>query len=243
MNVTSKTGEGPMRAGILFADGCSAHFCAQAILAALLKREVKDEGHWVHTSLLESQIAMPDFQAAQCLIHHKLAQSGGIEHPLTVPTGVFETIDGDLNLAAIGQNMWKRVCVAPEMPQWMDEPGMGTDLGRVKNRAGVNEAVSAVFKKTAAEQLVTTLCSKPACSAGRSTASTKCLKTRRCKTCTVQLRPRKCVSHLSFDTDGFAIFLLTARKFNVWQNLSPHSAHPTASCWCHSAKTGNTASR
>lgn len=146
MSVTGKPEDGPMRVGIPIADLCSGHFCAQAIMAALLEREVSGEGQWVQTSLLESQIAMLDFQAAQWLIDRKVPKSTGNEHPLTVPTGVFATRDGHINLAAIGQTMWKRLCVALDAPQLIDEPGFGSDPERVQNRARVNAAVGAAFK-------------------------------------------------------------------------------------------------
>jgi len=146
MSVTGNPDEGPMRVGIPIADLCSGHFCAQAIMAALLEREVSGEGQWVQTSLLESQIAMLDFQAAQWLIDRKVPRSTGNEHPLTVPTGVFATSDGFINLAAIGQTMWKRLCVALDAPQLIDEPGFGSDPERVQNRARVNAAVGAAFK-------------------------------------------------------------------------------------------------
>ena len=145
MSVTGKPGTGPMRVGIPIADLCSGHFCAQAIMAALLEREVTGQGQWVHTSLLEAQIAMLDFQAAQWLIDHKVPESTGNEHPLTVPTGVFETSDGYLNLAAIGQSMWKRLCVALEAPGLIDQPGFGSDPERVLNRAEVNAAMGAIL--------------------------------------------------------------------------------------------------
>jgi crotonobetainyl-CoA:carnitine CoA-transferase CaiB-like acyl-CoA transferase len=116
-------------------------------MAALLEREVSGEGQWVQTSLLESQIAMLDFQAAQWLIDHKVPQSTGNEHPLTVPTGVFETQDGFINLAAIGNTMFKRLCHALDIPQLIDEPGLGSDPERVKNRARVNAAVGAAFRQ------------------------------------------------------------------------------------------------
>ena len=147
MSVTGKPGEGPMRVGIPIADLCSGHFCAQGIMAALLEREVSGEGQWVQTSLLESQIAMLDFQAAQWLIDHKVPRSTGNEHPLTVPTGVFETSDGFINLAAIGNTMFKRLCQALEVPELINEPGFGSDPERVDNRARVNAAVGAAFKK------------------------------------------------------------------------------------------------
>ncbi len=146
MSLTGKPGDGPMRVGIPLADLCAGHFCAQGVLAALLEREVTGEGQWVHTSLLESQIAMLDFQAAQWLIDHKVPGQNGNEHPLTVPTGVFATSDGFLNLAAIGQTMWKRLCEALEVPELVDEPGLGSDPERVKNRDRVNAVVGAVFK-------------------------------------------------------------------------------------------------
>ncbi|MBO9512524.1 MAG: CoA transferase [Variovorax sp.] len=152
MSVTGKPGDGPMRVGIPIADLCAGHFCAQAIMAALLERDATGEGQWVQTSLLEAQIAMLDFQAAQWLIDRKVPTSTGNEHPLTVPTGVFQTRDGHINLAAIGQTMWRRLCEALEVPQLVQEPGFGSDPERVQNRARVNAAVGEVFRtRTTAE--------------------------------------------------------------------------------------------
>lgn len=146
MSVTGKPDGGPMRVGIPIADLCAGHFCAQAIMAALLEREVSGVGQWVHTSLLESQIAMLDFQAAQWLIDAKVPKSTGNEHPLTVPTGVFETSDGYINIAAIGNTMFKRLCTALDVPALAEEPGFGSDPDRVQNRERVNASVGGVFK-------------------------------------------------------------------------------------------------
>ena len=152
MSVTGKPEDGPMRVGIPLADLCAGHFCAMGILTALLEREVSGEGQWVKTSLLESQIAMLDFQAAQWLIDRKVPGQHGNEHPLTVPTGVFQTKDGYLNIAAIGQTMWTRLCEALELQHLVSEPGLGSDPERVANRARVNAAVGEVFKqRTTAE--------------------------------------------------------------------------------------------
>lgn len=152
MSVTGKPGEGPMRVGIPIADLCAGHFCAMGILTALLEREASGQGQWVQTSLLEAQIAMLDFQAAQWLIDGKVPAQSGNEHPLTVPTGVFATQDGYLNIAAIGQTMWKRLCEALEVPHLVDEPGMGSDPERVRNRDKVNAVIQAALRgRTTAE--------------------------------------------------------------------------------------------
>lgn len=152
MSLTGEPGRGPMRVGIPIADLCAGHFCAMGILAALLEREATGEGQWVQTSLLESQIAMLDFQAAQWLIDRKVPGQNGNEHPLTVPTGVFPTKDGHLNVAAIGQTMWARLCEALEVPQLVQEPGFGSDPERVANRDRVNAAIGEVLRqRTTAE--------------------------------------------------------------------------------------------
>lgn len=152
MSVTGRPGDGPMRVGIPLADLCAGHFCALGILSALLEREATGEGQWVQTSLLESQVAMLDFQAAQWLIDRKVPTQSGNEHPLTVPTGVFATLDGHLNVAAIGQTMWTRLCEALGLQHLVTEPGLGSDPERVQNRDRVNAAVGAVFAtRTTAE--------------------------------------------------------------------------------------------
>ena len=112
MSVTGKPGEGPMRVGIPIADLCAGHFCAMAILTALLEREASGEGQWVQTSLLEAQLAMLDFGRPMAPWKQEVPEQVGNQHPLTVPTGVFATQDGYLNLAAIGQTMWMRLCDA-----------------------------------------------------------------------------------------------------------------------------------
>jgi crotonobetainyl-CoA:carnitine CoA-transferase CaiB-like acyl-CoA transferase len=152
MSVTGKPGDGPMRVGIPLADLCAGHFCAMGILAALLEREASGEGQWVQTSLLESQIAMLDFQAAQWLIDGRVPGQHGNEHPLTVPTGVFQTRDGYLNIAAIGQTMWVRLCEALGLQELVGEEGLGSDPERVANRERVNAAVgAALLTRTTAE--------------------------------------------------------------------------------------------
>src|SRR5207253_11185688 len=68
-------------------------FCAMGILTALLEREVSGEGQWVHTSLLQAQIFMLDFQAARWLMENDVPRQAGNNHPTSIPTGVFRTSD------------------------------------------------------------------------------------------------------------------------------------------------------
>ena len=106
MSITGVPGEGPMRVGIPIADLTAGGFAAQGVLLALLGREKSGKGQWVQTSLLQAQIAMLDFQAARWLMDGDVPKQAGNDHPTSIPTGVFETLDGYINIAVAGQHIW-----------------------------------------------------------------------------------------------------------------------------------------
>jgi len=110
MSITGEPGQGPMRVGIPIADLAAGIFCAQAILTALLEREKSGRGQWVQTSLLQAQIFMLDFQSARWLIDGEVPPQAGNDHPTTIPTGVFETQDGHINISVAGEPMWRSFC-------------------------------------------------------------------------------------------------------------------------------------
>ena len=61
MSVTGYPGEGPMRAGTAVADSSAGLYAAIGVLVAVNERERSGEGQWLHTSLLQAQIALMDF--------------------------------------------------------------------------------------------------------------------------------------------------------------------------------------
>ena len=152
MSVTGLPGQGPVRAGIPVADLSAGHFLAQGILLAIIERERSGEGQWVHTSLLEAQIAMMDFQAARWLIEGDLPGQAGNDHPTSIPTGVFPTADGDMNIAASGQPIFTRLCNTIGLPELLDRPEYADAATRSANRVALNAELAEITKtKTTAE--------------------------------------------------------------------------------------------
>jgi formyl-CoA transferase len=152
MSITGASGEGPMRVGIPVADLSAGLFAALGTLVALLEREVSGEGQWVTSSLLQAQIFMLDFQAARWLQMHEVAKQAGNNHPTSIPTGVFKTKDGHINIAAAGQVMWQRVCEAIGAPGLTDRPDFKSNDLRSKNRDAVNAEIEKyTVSKTSAE--------------------------------------------------------------------------------------------
>jgi formyl-CoA transferase len=144
MSITGLPGQGPVRVGVPVADLSAGIFCAMGILVALLEREVSGEGQWVETSLLAAQIAMLDFQAARWLIAREVPEQAGNDHPTSIPTGVFRTQDGYINIASAGDEIFRRLCKALEIPALADHPDYRTGKLRSDNRKALNAAIEEV---------------------------------------------------------------------------------------------------
>jgi formyl-CoA transferase len=138
MSVTGLPGQGPMRAGIPVADLSAGLFCALGILVALLEREQSGEGQCIETSLLEAQIFMLDFQASRWLNKGDVPRQAGNNHPTSIPTGVFRTADGHINIATTGQAMWERFARAIGATALLQRPEYGTAAARSKHRDALN---------------------------------------------------------------------------------------------------------
>jgi formyl-CoA transferase len=146
MSITGLPGQGPVRVGIPVADLTAGIFAAMGILVALLEREQSGEGQWVQSSLLAAQISMLDFQAARWTIGHEVPGQAGNDHPTSIPTGVFATSDGHINIAAAGNAIYRRLCDAIGRPDLADRPDFNTDKGRSKNRKALNAEIESVTR-------------------------------------------------------------------------------------------------
>src|SRR5437764_14850944 len=116
-------------------------------MVTLLSREATVEGQWVHTSLLEAQIFMLDFQASRWLQAREGAKQAGNDHPTGIPTGLFPTADGQINIAASGDNLWKRFCEAADAQHLLSDPDYANGPARSKNRKALNEKIAEITKR------------------------------------------------------------------------------------------------
>ncbi|HEV2334393.1 MAG TPA: CaiB/BaiF CoA-transferase family protein [Stellaceae bacterium] len=134
MSITGLPGQGPVRVGIAINDTSAGLLLANGITLALLARERTGEGQWVHTSLLEAQIFMLDFQASRYTMKGEVAKQEGNFHPTSPGTGMFQTADGYINIAASGDNLWKRFCEVAGDKELSSNPDFATVPLRAKNR-------------------------------------------------------------------------------------------------------------
>ena len=142
MSITGLPGQGPVRVGVPISDLAAGLLCASGILTALLEREVSSKGQWLHTSLLEAQIFMLDFQAARFLVDGEVPEQAGNDHPTRIPMGVFETADGHINIGASGETIWRRLCEAIGAEELLIDPHYADAASRSRNRAALNTEIN-----------------------------------------------------------------------------------------------------
>jgi crotonobetainyl-CoA:carnitine CoA-transferase CaiB-like acyl-CoA transferase len=154
MGVTGFPGQGPVRAGAAVADSTAGLYAATGIMVALAERERSGEGQWVHTSLLEAQIALCDFQAARFLVDGVPPEQAGNDHPYSTPMGVLATSDGHINIGVGGQGQWLKLCEALRRPDLAAHPDYATQDERLRHRPALMGLLAQIFASaTSAEWL------------------------------------------------------------------------------------------
>jgi len=157
MSITGLPGQGPVRAGIAIGDTTAGLYCTIGILMALLEREQTGKGQWVQTSLLQALIAMTDFQAARWLVGHEVPGQAGNNHPTGIPTGMFKTADGYINIAASAANLYARLCNVIGAPELLSDPAYADYKLRSQNRDALHAALGVYFAKRSSEEWIAAL--------------------------------------------------------------------------------------
>ena len=154
MSITGLPGQGPVRVGSPIADLTAGNLLALGVMTALFDREKTGVGRWVTTSLLEAQIFMLDFQASRWLIAKEVAPQAGNDHPTGIPTGVFPTSDGHINIAASSARLWERFCDTIDKPDWKAKSEWNTQKGRSTDRKAINAIIGEVTQTKSAKHWI-----------------------------------------------------------------------------------------
>jgi formyl-CoA transferase len=157
MWVTGLPGQGPVRAGIPVADLSAGLFAALGVLIALQERSRSGKGQWVQSSLLAAMVTMMDFQAARWLLEGEIPGQAGNDHPTSIPTSVYATADGFVNIAAAGKVIYARLCEALGAPDLATHPDFATAELRSKNRVALNAALTVYTRRHRSESLIALL--------------------------------------------------------------------------------------
>ncbi|MBK7873300.1 MAG: CoA transferase [Saprospiraceae bacterium] len=144
--MTGEPGRNPVKMPVALIDILAAHQLKEAILLALLKRQMTGEGSYVSVSLFESAVASLANQATNWLMAGHIPQRMGTRHPNIAPYGdIFETKDNEQIVIAVGtdrqfENLCKVLNIKPN-EQFL------TNAKRVKNRVDLIGFLQLAFRQ------------------------------------------------------------------------------------------------
>ena len=157
MSVTGLPEHGPLRVGIPIADLCGGIFAAYGVTVALLEREHSGKGQWLHTSLLEAMMYMMDFQTSRWTIDGEIPGQAGNFHPTSIPTGVYKTKDGHINIAVFGGKIWERFAEVMDAPEWITDERSKTKIKRSAHRVWLNAEIEKRLMRNSSDYWIATL--------------------------------------------------------------------------------------
>jgi crotonobetainyl-CoA:carnitine CoA-transferase CaiB-like acyl-CoA transferase len=145
MALTGPVGGEPYRVGTPVADITAGNNAAMAVLAALFHRERTGEGQKIEISLFDSQLQLLANSASGALFTGEDSKRLGNQHPNIVPYQVFAASDAHFVLAVASETLWRKLCAALDVSQWLDDPRFVNNAARVGHRDELIVLLSARF--------------------------------------------------------------------------------------------------
>ncbi|WP_430506333.1 CaiB/BaiF CoA transferase family protein [Haloparvum sp. PAK95] len=146
MSITGMEDGPPVRVGVALADIGAGMFATQAILGALLERELGDgTGQKIDVSLLDGQAAWMSYQAMNYFATGESPGRMGSKHPSIAPYQAFETADGYVVVACSSNNFWPNLCEALDRPELLADERFETNEKRVRNREELDPILDEEF--------------------------------------------------------------------------------------------------
>ena len=127
-------GGGPVRVGVAVADLFTGMYTANAILAALYRREQTGEGATIDMALFDTQLAVLANQASNALVSGVDPQRQGAGHPNIVPYQPFQAADQPIIIAVGNDRQFARLAAIVGHPEWVEDPSFATNAARVAAR-------------------------------------------------------------------------------------------------------------
>ncbi|WP_152043083.1 CaiB/BaiF CoA transferase family protein [Salinigranum salinum] len=155
MSITGEADGPPVRVGVALADIGAGMYATQAILAALLSRELGDgTGQKVDVSLLDGQAAWMSYMASNYFATGDPPARMGSKHPTITPYQAFETRDDYVVVACASEHIWPRFCEAIGRPDLETDERFATNADRVEHRAELDPILEAELAAYTTEEVV-----------------------------------------------------------------------------------------
>ncbi|MFG0639619.1 CaiB/BaiF CoA transferase family protein [Delftia sp. WSY_22] len=135
MALNGEAGTPPLKFGVAVVDLMTGMYAAQAILAALFRRERTGKGRLIEMALYDSGIMITGYYGLDAMQLGHDPERYGNAHPSIVPYGMYEAADGPLIIAVGNNAQFDKFCRQVVMrPDIVEDERFSTNVNRAKNR-------------------------------------------------------------------------------------------------------------
>lgn len=135
MAINGEASQPPLKFGVAAVDMMTGMYAAQAVLAALFRRERTGKGRHIEMALYDCGLMITGYYGLDAMLLGHDPQRYGNAHPSIVPYGMFEAQDGPLIIAVGNNSQFDKFCRQVVMrPDIVEDPRFATNVERARNR-------------------------------------------------------------------------------------------------------------
>lgn len=158
MSITGEPDRPPQKVGFPIIDGATTHVGAQAVLAALFRRERTGRGDAIETSLLEVAIHLQSSSWTEYAATGREPMRQGSGQANNAPAAeLIQTRDGWIVLSAYTQEHWARLCRTINREDMITDERFVTGAARVANKPVMTVELTAALEQYTTEDAVALL--------------------------------------------------------------------------------------
>ena len=135
MAIYGEASQPPLKFGVAAVDMMTGMYAAQAVLAALFRRERTGKGRHIEMALYDCRLMITGYYGLDALLLGHDPQRYGNAHPSIVPYGMYDAADGPLIIGVGNNAQFDKFCrQVIERPDIVEDPRFATNVERAKNR-------------------------------------------------------------------------------------------------------------
>ena len=146
MALNGEAQQPPLKFGVAVVDLMTGMYAAQAVLAALYRREKTGQGRLIEMALYDCGLMITGYYGLDALELGRDPERYGNAHPSIVPYGMYESADGPLIIAVGNNAQFDKFCrQVVERPDIVEDPRYATNVQRAANRRDLGPMLAALI--------------------------------------------------------------------------------------------------
>ncbi len=155
MALNGEAGTPPLKFGVAVVDLMTGMYAAQAVLAALFRRERTGKGRLIEMALYDSGIMVTGYYGLDAMQLGHDPERYGNAHPSIVPYGMYEAADGPLIIAVGNNAQFDKFCRQVVLrPDIVEDQRFSTNVNRAKNRLELGPLLKELIRSFPRELLL-----------------------------------------------------------------------------------------